>query len=271
MKKKKIFQYTYLAACSMLFICLFSSCKKDKEELPPKPVLNVGHIQLVFAHYVDGLTLQKDTMKYINQAGNEYEVDEVKYFISDVIFYASGGLAKQVTSIPIKYIDIDIPSTLTWNISETFPAGVYDSIAFRFGIIKSKNISNMFVNPPEVNLAWPEILGGGYHLMQINGKWKDSIQQIENFNSHIGLGRVINGNDTTFVDNSFPVSLANSGFTLVKNDTSKIQIIMNIESWYKTPYTYNHNHYGQMIMQNQEAMHILSANGYDVFTVGYKE
>lgn len=264
---RKTFQFLYPLLCSALLIYSVS-CKKDKLAEPPKA--NNGHIQLVFAHYVDGLPLQKDTMKYTNEAGNEYEVDEVKYFISDVVFYAAGGKAKYVTTNAIKYIDINIPATLTWNIGDLFPVGTYDSIAFRFGIIKAKNISYMFVNPPEVNMAWPDMLGGGYHLLQINGKWKDTLQQIENFNSHIGLGRVINGNDTTFVDNSFPVKLANSGFTLEKNDTTKIQIIMNIESWYKTPFTYNHNHYGQMIMQNQEAMHVLSANGFDVFSIGYK-
>ena len=269
MKTKSLLQYFYLATCTILLLCLCSSCTKD--DPPVIPEENNGHIQLVFAHYVDGVPLQKDTMKFTNEAGNNYEINEIKYFISDVVFYAAGGQAKPVTSRAIKYIDMDIPSTLIWNIDDAFPAGTYDSIAFRFGITKAKNISYMFVNPPEVNLTWPEILGGGYHLMMINGKFKDSIQQIENFNSHIGLGRVITANDTTFVDNSFPVKLLNSNFTLTKNNTAKIQIIMNIESWYKTPIIYDHNHYGQMIMQNQDAMHILSANGFDVFSVGYKE
>jgi hypothetical protein len=25
----------------------------------------------------------------------------------------------------------------------------------------------MFVNPPEVNMAWPEVLGGGYHYLML--------------------------------------------------------------------------------------------------------
>ena len=30
----------------------------------------------------------------------------------------------------------------------------------------------MFVNPPEVNMMWPDVLGGGYHYLMLNGKWK---------------------------------------------------------------------------------------------------
>ena len=127
----------------------------------------------------------------------------------------------------------------------------------------------MFVNPPESNMQWPDVLGGGYHYMMMNGKWKDSINQIENFNTHLGIGMDINGNDTTMVDNSFRVKLQGSGFTLAKDATKEVQIVMNIESWFETPYVYDHNHFGQMIMQNQTAMQTISANGADVFTVGY--
>jgi hypothetical protein len=232
---------------------------------------NTGNVTLVFAHYIDGSPMRTDTMIYTNAAGNHYEVHDVKYFISDVQFHKSGGSVININSCTwTYYVDNTIPSTLTWNICDKLPTGTYDSISFRFGIISSKNKSYMFVNPPESNMAWPDTLGGGYHYMQLDGKWRDSINQVENFNTHLGIGISMSGSSTTFIDNSFHVKLANSGFTLTGNSMPVIQIIMNIDSWYKTPYVFDFNYYGQMIMMNQDAMHKISANGYDVFTVGYK-
>lgn len=245
-----------------------TSCHKDNP--PENTVPESGNIVFKFAHYVNGNPLQTDTMMYTNAAGNQYEVDQVRYFISDVQFHKSGGSIVNIDSCSwAHYVDNDIPSTLTWSTCDKLPIGTFDSITFRFGIISSKNISYMFVNPPESNFAWPDVLGGGYHYMQLNGKWKDSINQIENFNTHLGIGMTIAGNDTTFIDNSFHVKLPNSGFTLAKDATKEIQIIMNIDSWYDTPYVYDHNHFGQMIMQNETAMNEISVNGFDVFTVGY--
>ena len=252
-----------------LSLGIAASCRKDHTE----PVVtgdSVGSIVFKFAHYVNGSPLQKDTMIYTNAAGNQYEVNELRYFISDVQLYKSGGSAMTINDCKwADYVDIDIPSTLTWNVCDRIPAGTYDSIAFRFGIISAKNISYMFVNTPESNMQWPDVLGGGYHLMMMNGKWKDSINQIENFNTHLGIGMEIIGADTTFIDNSFRVSLPSSAFTLAKDASKEVQIIMNIDSWFDSPYVYDHNHFGQMIMQNQAAMHTISANGADVFQVGY--
>lgn len=257
----------YLLLTSSIVLTLFFACHKED---PPINEPETGSLIIKFAHYVDGNPLIKDSMIYTNEAGNQYEVNDLKYFISDVQLHKTDGTIVNIADCNWShYVDNDIASTLTWNICDNITVGTYDSISFRFGILSSKNISYMFVNPPEVNMQWPEMLGGGYHDMMLNGKWKDSIQQIENFNTHLGIGRVISGSDTSFVDNSFHVTLASSGFTMTKGVAKEIQIIMNIESWFKTPYVYDHNHYGQMIMENQTAMHIISANGFDVFTVGY--
>jgi hypothetical protein len=111
-------------------------------------------------------------MMHINAAGNQYEINEIRYFISDVQFHKSDGTVININDCTLAYyVDNTIPSTLTWNICDKLPIGTYDSISFRFGIISSKNQSYMFVNPPESNMAWTDILGGGYHYMQLNGKW----------------------------------------------------------------------------------------------------
>jgi hypothetical protein len=71
----------------------------------------------------------------------------------------------------------------------------------------------MYVNPPEVNMFWPEVLGGGYHYLMINGKWIDNNNQSKIYNFHLGRGQLYKGNVINvdsiygFVDNSFALFL----------------------------------------------------------------
>ena len=269
---KKRFLIFVLAIC--VIVLLFSCCKNDDDD--NQPVAETGHIKLKFSHYVDGQPLNKDTMIYINPAGNHYEVSQLMYFISDVILYKSDGTTQIIDDWKaINYVDIDIPSTLTWDVYDDIPVGTYDSITFIFGITGEKNQSFMFVNPPESNMMWPDVLGGGYHYMMLNGKWRDTINNIENFNFHIGIGQLYKSNvidvDSiyAFVQNYFNVSLPNSSFTIEKDVTREIEIIMNIDSWFKTPHNYDHNYWGGSIMQIQPAMQTAKENGYDVFTIGF--
>jgi hypothetical protein len=255
-------------------LVFLAGCKKDPPE--PEPTEDTGKITFEFKHFVDGTSLIKDSMMYINEAGNHYEVNQLMYFISDVTLHKSDGTTKLIDGWKdINYVDIEIPSTLEWPVYDDIAVGDYDKITFTFGISQAKNISMMFVNPPEVNMMWPSILGGGYHYMMLNGKWKDTADVVQNFAFHMGIGQLYHSNaiDNTdsiyaFVQNYFEVNLPNSSFTIEKNNTRHIELIMNIDSWFKTPHTYDHNYWGGAIMQNQPAMQMAKENGYDVFSVG---
>ena len=217
-------------------------------------------------------------MKYINDAGNHYLVSDIKYFISDVILYKSDGTTKMINEWnDIYYVDSNIPSTLTWSVYDKIPAGTYDSITFIFGITKEKNKSFMFVNPPEANMSWPDILGGGYHYMILNGKWKDTTDYLSSFNFHLGIGQLYKGTTfntdsiTEFVQNYFKVKPPNSSFTIKPGETKEIQIIMQVDGWFKTLHVFDFNKWGGSIMQNQSAMQIAKENGYDVFSIIFKK
>jgi hypothetical protein len=125
-----------------------------------------------------------------------------------------------------------------------------------------------------VNMMWPEVLGGGYHYMMINGKWRDSANFVQNFAFHLGIGQLYKSNvidvDSiyAFVQNYFTVNLPNADFTIEKDKKCEIEIVMNIDSWFNTPHVYDHNYWGGAIMQNQSAMQMAKENGFDVFTVG---
>jgi hypothetical protein len=262
-----------LLSVVLLTFCGFFGCK-DKP-VDPEPAKEHGKIKFNFTHLVDGLPLAKDSMQYINAAGNHYEVNQLMYFISDVTLHNTDGSSKLIDGWKdINYVDIEIPSTLSWSVYDDIPAGSYNSISFTFGISEAKNITMMFVNPPEVNMMWPGILGGGYHYMMMNGKWRDTSDVIQNFAFHMGIGQLYHSNVINtdsiyaFVQNYFNVTLPNSAFTIEKDKTREVEIIMNIDSWFKTPYVYDHNYWGSGIMQNQPAMQMAKDNGFDVFSTG---
>ena len=264
-----MYKNVIIVIVSLTFV-VFLGCTKGHTD----PNLDGGKIVLKFAHYVDGQPLMKDTLKYVNAAGNTYSVSEVKYFISDVTLHKRGGTKQFIFKWKdIHYVDEALSETTTWKIFDKIQPGDYDSISFTLGISKEKNISLMFVNPPEVNMSWPDQLGGGYHYMMINGFWKDMNNLKTPYNFHLGIGQTYAGSNNTgsiigFVQNYFPVSLKNSSFSIRNGETKEIQIIMNIDSWFKTPHVYDHNYWGGAIMQNQTAMQVAKENGFDVFTIG---
>ena len=61
----------------LVFISLFFSCKKDKEE-------SYGKIQFNFKFQVNGTTLKTDTIMYTNAAGNPYMINNIQYFLTNI-------------------------------------------------------------------------------------------------------------------------------------------------------------------------------------------
>jgi len=150
-------------------LLVFGSCKKTT--VPE----STGHMVVTFQHSVGQQPLEYDTIKYVNAAGNPYMVTNIQYFISDIYLHKANGdsvlLNKENN---IHYIDTDLPDTWIWHLKESIPVGQYSAISFTFGLNEKENISLRFVNPPESNMFWPEYLGGGYHYMKLNGKWRDT-------------------------------------------------------------------------------------------------
>jgi hypothetical protein len=253
----------------VLIALVMISCKKDKPvvEEPAK----YGKIAFQFSHKVNGQPLIIDTLVYTNAAGNEYLINEIQYFVSEITLNKSDGASKVITAANgIHYIDTDIPSSHTWAVTDDIPVGDYTSISFIFGINEAKNITGLFVNAPEKDMWWPEFLGGGYHYMKMNGFWKDTNAQLSPFNFHLGIGQiydsVVTDSIIEFVQNYFTVIIPNSSFTITENATTHAGIIMNMESWFDTPNIYDFNFWGGSIMNNQAAMHTITQNGADAFT-----
>lgn len=257
-----------LSLSIIAFFFLFSGCKDETPQ--------TGKISITFEELVDYMPLVTDTPIYINEANNEYLITEIQYFISNVKLYYQDGSTHIISQDSgIHYRDTDLPDTKTWNISDDVPAGVIDSIVFTFGLDEETNKTGLFLNPPESNMFWPEQLGGGYHYMKMNGKWRNVNNEIQPFNFHLGIGQNYDttGVVTGFVQNYFSVSVflqVYSSFiiSVLPGQATALALNMNIESWFKTPHTWDFNTMGGMMMQNQAALKAACENGYDVFTIG---
>lgn len=216
----------------------------------------------MFNFCVDGNEIVYDQLKYKNAAGNLYELNEIMFFISDLVLYKSDGT--QIAVDGVHYVDADVQNSLAWGISEKFPLGDYDAICFTFGLTDAQNQSFRFVNPPECDMSWPTVLGGGYHYMKINGKWLSN-GELKPFNLHTGRGQIYDeeGNITGFVDNSFKVTI-NQPFKIT-NKGSILQLLMDVNQWFGACETFDLDVWGGSIMENQAAQEVLKINGSKAF------
>ena len=235
----------------LLISCLLFSCREE-----------TGKLSIRFTASVDDKTLVFNEMKYKNASDNEYSIDEIQYFISDLMLTNKGGNKYEIVRDKIHYVDHAIPSTLKWNITDIFPVGEYRSLTFIFGLSQERNVSKFFVNPPERDMFWPDILGGGYHYMKINGKWKHDEDGVKPLNIHTGISRLISQDSLiSYTHNFFTVILSDVKFEIQKDKTTEIVLDMNVNQWFTNPNNFDFNNYGTGIMENDKAQKILQENG----------
>ena len=226
---------------------VFASCKKDN------PIAT--DITVNFTHTVNGSDLITDSMIYTNEAGEEYDVQTLKYLISDITLHAENGSSLLLDEV--HFIDISDESTFSFTYNDV-PNNNYTSISFDMGLDTDKNISNKYVNEDfHIEMFWPETNGGGYHYMKLEGDFNDSLS---GYGTHTG-GTM--GGDYSFNDIN-DVSLT------VDDDLGNVSIDINMEinNWYKTPNQIEFSSYGMGIMMNMPMQMDLKQNGMtDVFSV----
>ena len=211
----------------------------------------ITDLNINFTQTVNGNLLIIDSMMYTNQANDNYSIQTVRYLISDISLHTDNGTSTLLDEV--HFIDISIASSLTLIIPEIADEN-YTTISFTMGLNPSKNITNLFVNENFFpSFSWPEPLGGGYHYMQLEGKFNTDTTF---YNTHTG--------GTDGIDFSF-----NKAFPLTINRVNNIRdfyINMEITNWYQNPEIFNFTTDG--IMGNPNSQIILQANGIeDVFSV----
>ena len=226
---------------------LFTSCDKDKAI--------TTDITINFTHTVDASELMTNSMIYINEAGENYDIQTLKYLISDITLHDENGSSLVLDEV--HFIDISDESTFSF-IYNDVPNNNYTSISFRMGLDTTKNKSNLYVNENyHTTMAWPDMMGGGYHYMKLEGDFNDSLS---GYGTHTG-GTM--GDDYSF-NNIDGISL------IVTDDLGNVDVNINMEinNWYKTPNQIEFSTYGMGIMMDTVMQMNLKQNGMtDVFSI----
>lgn len=250
----------------ILFALLAAACTKfnDRAEID----LNIGY-------EINGQPLVTDTLCYTNEAENLFLITEIQWFLSDIQLLDQNGnwralkqrealdsIAEQTEHI--FYIDTDIPESQTLH-GKKIPTGHYSALRFTFGLDEHDNYTGLFNDPPESDMFWPDVLGGGYHYMKLNGKFAATQSRLKPFAIHLGIGQ--NEDCTEFYQNYFIVELP-IDFDVKPNTENQLDLTMVIDNWFRNPHTIEFNELGSSIMQNQSAQRLLNGNGKDVFRIG---
>jgi hypothetical protein len=239
----------------LLIIISFSSCG-DKLDccVYPAPV----NVTLKFTQNWDGVPVTSsdfNEFKFTNQHGETISISDLRYLLSNITV---GSKTKNY-----QLINIGENTGLQLNF-EQVEQGV-NILKFRFGFADADNKDGEYQDLNSVSFNVPGMLGGGYHYMQFDGKYKDINNQDANFNYH--TLRAVNRADPAnliFKDTSFEVDL---GTVEIANNTT-IEIKMNIAEWFKNPNVWNLNELNTVLMPNFEAQKLMSANGKAVFSLG---
>jgi hypothetical protein len=193
-----------------------------------------------------------DTIKYVNAAGNLYSVNRINLYISSVIIRQSNG--KSHISKKVFYIDPSISSKSFFDL-DSIPPGAYTEITFLLGIDSSLNKTNFLpATIDNVNMAWPDMMGGGYHFMKFEGHYLDTAGAKKGYAFHIGRN----------------VHLPTLTFSCLMNQKHvdhQYNLNFDLKEIFDTPYKYDLNIEKNYTMSDSVAMSRIKNNLFNAFSL----
>lgn len=239
---------------------LFLSCKNEIE-CCVNPNINVT---LKFTHNWDGLSLSStdfSNFKYTTENGVNISIERLRYVISNIKLINGNNT---FTFSDYNFIDLGEEIGLDLSLNEKIFPGSYE-LKFTFGFTDNDNTDGIYQDLNAVSFNVPGMLGGGYHYMQFDGKYKDVNNDDTSFNYH--AIRAVDNSDLDnliFEDTSFEVDLGTLSFV----NNAEVTIKVNLAEWFKNPNTWDLNELNSVLMPNFEAQKIINANGKSVFSLG---
>lgn len=272
----------YITFTIILSGVLFTSCSKEEgctdpaatnfnieaetddgsciyEEVEEPTADTTASITLNFNHHFDGLPVSSSSFNafnYVTANNDTISISKLRYLISDIKLYTLSGDSISLGSY--RLVDLTDPNTLSYTIGSV-DLGSYAAIGFNFGFDTLDNMGN-YTDLNAANWNWPTMIGGGYHNMQFEGRYK------------------FNGNDSTYAyHNGTASNMGNhhqnhiavrlNGVSLNESYVS-INIDMNLAEWFKNPNLWDLNAMHSALMMNYNAQIIMHQNGYNVFSLG---
>jgi len=250
--KHKIFALTFLITLS------FTSCNDDNFIQSPQTTFK-------FTHNWDGEAVTNEdfnTIQYTNENGEELSIERLRYIISNVTFTTSSNETLSLNGYNL--VDVTNNNGLNYMLTPQIPIGNYTNVSFTFGLNNEDNALN-YTDLNSASFNVPDMLGGGYHYMQFDGKFINSNSEEQGFNYH-AIRAVDNpGANPTFPQDTF--FTVNLGAVTITGNT-EIEVKMNIAEWFRDPNPWDLNTFNQMLMPNSTAQIMMFENGHNVFSLG---
>lgn len=234
------------------------SCSKDNDN-----TITQANITFNFAHNWDGTTVTNsdfNIIKFTNSFGTQLSISKLQYLVSNIKFENSKGETIVLDSYNL--VDVTNNTNLFFSPSNTIPTGTYSKVTFTFGFNNEYNYQN-YTDLNSVSWNVPAMLGGGYHFMQLEGKFIDNSATQTGYAYHTIRAVDNSGSELVFQDTFFEVNLGE--VTITNNAVFNIE--MNIAEWFKNPNTWNLNVLNNMLMSNFTAQQMMFQNGQNVFSL----
>ena len=255
-----------LLAILVLSVVMLSSCVE--EDIPGLQNTNVS---LNFKHDWDGANVSStdfNTIQYFNANNDELSIEKLRYLISDVTFHKADGQAIVVEGHNL--VDVTNDENLTYVLPTQIPIGTYSNVSFTFGFDNEDNIDGVYTDLNSASWNVPMMMGGGYHFMQLEGRFTNNTAQDIPYEYH--TIRAVDNTDPmnlVFQDTFFTVNL---GEVIVHNNSS-VDVKMNIAEWFKGPYQWDLNldipfDWHEGLMGRFDAQVKMYENGQNVFSLG---
>lgn len=224
-----------------------------------------GTLVLRFDHTVDGAELVLDQMVYTNAAGNPYSVTLLEYVVCHFALEAEIPSQEDLTTHVVHYRDQAQESTRDL-VLENVPAGDYSTLRFIFGLPGDDNVTGAFPDLDAAGMAWPAMMGGGYHYMRHEGNYLDGQSQTVGYTTHTGPSGGADFSVEVALDLDAAGGGLRHGFSIAESGTTTVWLSMNVNEWYANPNVYDLNDHGA-IMGDPAAQQALQENGANVWSV----
>ena len=245
----------------LAFTLVFVACEKDNDD----NISPVTAVNFKFTHKWEETEVSNsdfNSIQFTNAYGNELSIERLRYLISKIKLTKNTG--EVITIDEYNLVDLEDANSLNFSTNQTVAVGSYSDISFVFGFTNEDNTDGTYADLNSATWNVPAMLGGGYHYMQMDGKYINSSNVESGYNYHVIRAVDNPGSNPTFPqDTFFEVSLGEITLT----GTTQITIAMNIAQWFKQPNTWNLNEYNQMLMPNSTAQILMYQNGQNVFNL----
>jgi hypothetical protein len=253
----------------LLSTAVLGACGDDPPKDPNDPATH-GTLTLRVRHTV-GATPFEPSTRYETPFGDSFFLDSLRYIVSDLALERGDGRMVRA-SFPIEAaIDARSESTASVTIADV-PTGAYETITLRMGLADERNQVINDAGRPDAEwlpLAWPETLGGGYHVLLAQGRAgvTGSLDSVFAF----ALGRqVFSGHPTygdTTVHHDFVADASVGSFTIAEGETTTVELRFDFREWL-TPHFFDLGRFREDTRADVDLLTQIRQNGQDVFHGG---